>query len=358
MLNLKINFTKILYIFFVFLSLNLFFFSTDKAVGKVFEIKDIEISKSFEINFNKNDVINEGFREAFSELTLLILNSSDQEKLIKPKLNELKEMVESFSIKQEKFIDEIYYVNLGVKFNKKKVLNYLELKNIFPSIPIKKKILFIPIIIEENKKELFLFSNNEFFLKWNLNKESFHLIDYILPTEDLEDLNSIKKKYEYIEKYDFKEITEKYDLEDSIVALIFKDQEDIRILSRITIKDDIVLKNQTFSDVDLNKENQIRVVINELKLIYEDYWKNNNQINTSIKLPINIMVNSNNNDKISKFEKYLGELDLIYDFFIIKFDKDYIYYQIIFNSTPNNFLKIMSDNDFNFDTQNKIWQLK
>ena len=31
-------------------------------------------------------------------------------------------MVEKFSIKEEKFIDEIYYVNLGVSFNKKKFL--------------------------------------------------------------------------------------------------------------------------------------------------------------------------------------------------------------------------------------------
>jgi hypothetical protein len=358
MLNLKINFTKVLYIFFIFLSLNLFFFSTDKAIGKVFEIEDIEISKSFEINFNKNDVIDQGFRQAFSELIFLILNSSDRKKLEKPKLNELKEMVESFSIRQEKFIDEIYYVNLGVKFNKKKVLNYLEIKNIFPSIPIQKKILFYPIIIDENTKDLYLFSNNNFFLEWNLNKESYHLLEYILPTEDLEDLNLIKIKYENIEKYDFKEITEKYNLEDSIVALIFKNQNDIRILSRITIKDNVVLKNQTFPKIDLKKENQIGFVIDELKLIYEDFWKKNNQINTSIKLPINIRINTNDNNKISKFEKTLQELDLIYDFFIKKFDKDYIYYQIIFNSTPNNFLKTMGNYDFDFDTQNKIWLLK
>ena len=48
------------------------------------------------------------------------------------------------------------------------------------------------------------------------------LIEYILPTEDLEDLNLLKEKYEILEQYDFKEITSKYDLNDSIVALIFK----------------------------------------------------------------------------------------------------------------------------------------
>ena len=63
-------------------------------------------------------------------------------------------MIESFSIKEEKFIDEVYFVNLGVSFNKKKIFNYLQKKNIFPSMPVRKKILFIPVIIDENKKDL------------------------------------------------------------------------------------------------------------------------------------------------------------------------------------------------------------
>ena len=49
-------------------------------------------------------------------------------------------MIESFTIKEEKFINEIYYLNLGVSFNKKQILKFLELKNIFPSIPINKSL--------------------------------------------------------------------------------------------------------------------------------------------------------------------------------------------------------------------------
>ena len=155
----KIFHQKFLYIFFTLLSLNIFFFSTTNVTAKAFDIDNIEISKPFEINFDKNKVIDEGFRKAFFELILLIVDSSDQNKVSSIKLNEIKGMVETFSIKEEKFIDEIYLVNLGVSFNKKKVFNYLEKKNIFPSIPIKKKILFIPIIIDENKLFSFLFFN-------------------------------------------------------------------------------------------------------------------------------------------------------------------------------------------------------
>ena len=264
------------------LSLNIFFFSTTNVTAKAFDIDNIEISKPFEISFNKNKVIDEGFRKAFFELILLIVDSSDQNKVSSIKLNEIKGMVETFSIKEEKFIDEIYLVNLGVSFNKKKVFNYLEKKNIFPSIPVKKKILFIPIIIDERKKDLLLFSKNKIFDEWNNLSKNFHLIEYILPTEDLEDLNLIKDQYETIEKYDFKQITNKYNLNDSIIALFFKNESEIRVLSRITISENVILKNKTFSISNIEKQNNIKTIISNLKITYEDYWKNLNQVNIKV----------------------------------------------------------------------------
>ncbi len=349
---------KILYIFFLFLSLNIFFFSTDNCKAKAFDIDNINISQPFEINFNKNDVIDEGFKKAYQNLIKLILNSSDQKKIKKIKLNEIKGMVESFTIKEEKFINEIYYVNLGVSFNRKKIFNFLEKNNIFPSVPLNKKILFIPVIIDEEKKQLLIFSKNKIFKEWNKEIKDFYLIKYILPTEDLEHLNLIKNKFELIEDYDFREIIDKYNLNDSIIALIFKGKNEIRVLSKIDIQNNLTIKNQSFPDLDLNNDIEIQEMIKQLKIIYEDYWKNSNQINTSIRLPLNIKISNNDSLKIINFEKKMIETDLIYDFFVKKFDKNFTYYQIIFNGTPNVFLKTMSNNNYEFNTQNNVWLLE
>lgn len=354
----KILNSENLYIFFVFLSLIIFFFSTTKLEAKAFNIENIEVSRPFEINFDKNKVLDDGFDKAFSELILLILNSNDQKKIGNIKLNEIKGMIETFSIKEEKFIDEIYYVNIGVSFNKKKVFRFLEEKNVFPSIPIKKRLLFIPIIIIENKRDLLIFSENKIFNQWNEFNNSYHLIKYILPTEDLEDLNFIKERFDILEQYDFKEIIDKYNLKDAIVALIFKNENEVRILSRISIEDNLILKNLSFSKLDLDNTEQINLIINNLKVFYEDYWKDINKINTSIKLTLNVKVNNSDNLRISNFEKILSNQDLIYDFYISKYDKKFVYYQIIFNGTPDNFLKSMKENDYKFDTQNRIWILK
>ena len=73
---------KHLYIFFTTLALIIFFFSTEVVKAKSFEINDIEISQPFEINFDKNNVIDEGFKNAFFELIYSLIKSSDFKKLI------------------------------------------------------------------------------------------------------------------------------------------------------------------------------------------------------------------------------------------------------------------------------------
>ena len=123
-INNKILHSKILYIFFTILSLILFFFSTVNLNAKAFNINNIEISKPFEIKFDKNEVINDGFKRAFFELISSIVKSSDQIKVDDVKLNEIKGMIESFTVKEEKFIDNVYHVSLGVSFNKKKIFIY------------------------------------------------------------------------------------------------------------------------------------------------------------------------------------------------------------------------------------------
>ena len=96
------------------------FFSTTFSYAETFDIKNIQISKQFDMNFQKIDVLDEGFKIAYNDLILSITKSKDQNKLNDLSLFEIKTMIDNFSIKEEKFIDDIYYVNLDVTFNKKK----------------------------------------------------------------------------------------------------------------------------------------------------------------------------------------------------------------------------------------------
>jgi len=209
--NFKFISIKKLYIYFCFLVLLNIFFSTDNIQAKTFSIDDIEISTPFEMNFDKNEIIDDGFIKAFEQLIKLVIQTKDQKRLGKISLSRIKGMIETFSIKEEKFVDEIYYLKLNVSFNKKKIFKLLESRNIFPSIPIKKNIFLIPIILDEKKDEILMFSESHLFNSWNSNIKKYHLLNYILPTEDLEDFNLIKLNSKNLENYDFKEIIKETD---------------------------------------------------------------------------------------------------------------------------------------------------
>ncbi len=348
---------KLLYNFFLFLALINIFFSTGKSHAKTFSINDIEISTPFEINFNKNEIIDEGFVKAFNELIMSIAQSKDQVKLKNTSINQIKGMIETFSIKEEKFIDEIYYLTLNVSFNKKNIFDLLESKNIFPSLPAKKNFLFIPIFVDQNKNQVSIFSENKLFTKWNLDNKKYSLLNYILPTQDLDDFSLIKRNIDNLETYDFKEIINKYSLNDYIIMIVFKNNNKIRVFNKIFFNKKNNLKSLNFIDVNFDNEEEIFKFIDNLKVVYEDFWKSQNQINTSSKLSLNISINNSNNIKINKFEKILSDMDLIYNFFIYKFDNKNNFYKVIFNGTPDKFLEVMQDQNYFFEIKNKIWVL-
>ena len=65
-----------------------------------------------------------------------------------------------------------------------------------------------------------------------------------------------------------------------------------------------------------------------------------------------------NNLKIKQFEKNLGNVDLINNFYIYKFDNKNNIYKIVFNGSRNKFLQTMKNLNYEFETNKKIWIVK
>jgi len=346
------------YIYFVLFSLLIVFFSTTYLYANAFKVSDIEISSPFEVNFEKNSVIDKGFQTSFSDLISMITTSDDRKKIKNVSIKELKGMIDSFTISDEKFIRNEYFANLETTFNKKKILKFLENKNIFPSIPKKNKVLLFPILIDTKVNSIYLFNNNIFYDRWNEQKNSYDLLDYLLPSEDIEDLIELQKNLKDIETYDFSKLINKYDITDSIILIINKEGSNIRTLSKIDLNDSLMLQNSNYSNVNIIDVDDFSNIVKNLKQVYEDQWKKNNEINTSIKLPITLSINSKKNKKIKMLEQVLNSMDLVSSFNILNFNSENIQYKIIYNGTPNIFLNDMRKNNLELEMKNNIWTLK
>jgi hypothetical protein len=346
------------YIHFILFSLLIVFFSTIYSNANAFKVSDIKISSPFELNFEKSRVIDKGFLTSFSDLLSMITSSSDRKKIRNVSIIELKGMVDSFTISDEKFINNEYFANLETTFNKKKILKFLEKENIFPSIPQRNKVLLFPILVEAKDNNIYLFNNNIFYDKWNEQKNSYDLLDYLLPSEDIEDLIVLQKISTDIETYDFTNLIDKYDIKDSIILIIYKEGSNIRTLSKINLKNTFKIQNKKYFNIDIINKDDFSSIVKSLKQLYEDQWKKNNEINTSIKLPITISIDSKKNKRIIELEQALDSIDLISSINILSFNSESIQYRITYNGTPNIFLNDMKKRNLMLEMKNNIWIIK
>ena len=347
-----------MYIFFLVFVIFFIKFSTTHVHANTYEIEDLEISELYDLNFDKQNIINKAFELAFKELILKITISDDNKNLNVENLKLIKSLVDSFTIVDEKFVDNNYFAKFDVEFNKKLVLNYLEKKNIFPSIPKEKKLFVMPILIDIENNQILLFSENIFYLNLNKKNEKYYLLEYILPNEDLEDIGILKKNIDNIEDYDFNDFISIYDLKDYIIIVFFKNKSNLKTLSKVSLNNNLIISNQIFSKVNLNEEKSVEYIIKILKSVYENQWKKLNQINTSIKLPLTLSLNSKNYELIKKFENEISNLDLVSNYYIDNFSSELTIYKIIYNSTPDKFIKEIQNNGLNIDTSYKIWRIK
>jgi hypothetical protein len=346
------------YIFFLSFVLFIIFFSTTYLHANTFRVSDIEISSPFVLNFKKSSVIDKGFQISFSSLLSMITTSGDKNKIKNISIKELKSMIDSFTISDEKFINNEYFAKLETTFNKKKILKFLEKKNIFPSTPIRNKVLLVPILINTETDSIYLFNDNVFYDRWNDKKQNYQLLNYLLPSEDLEDLNKIQEMSNSVETYDFVNLIKKYDLKDYIISIIYRNKDEIKILSKINLNNSLKINNQKYSKINLANEKDFNMILENLKNLYEDEWKKNNEINTSIKLPLTISINSKNYKKIINLEEVLSSIDLISNFYILKFNNKSTQYKIIYNGSPKTFFKDMNDRNFDIVIKNNVWTVK
>ena len=74
-------------------------------------------------------------------------------------------------------------------------------------------------------------------------------------------------------------------------------------------------------------------------------------------MAINVSIMSDDYKKNMEFESFLRSNELIAEFFIKDFDNKKVNYKIIFNGSPKQFLKIISEKGININTSKQIWEI-
>ena len=190
MFNYFINrLRKFVSIFLTVTILSFSFFSKTFSSENVFTVDNIEVTGNFDTNFSREKYINKAFLDSFKILMSKILLFEDLNKLNDIKLNQVKVLVNSFKIEDETYSSSKYKGNFTIFFDDIKVKKLLVKKNISFSQPKNISAVFFPVLFVNN--DMKDFDENYFYNEWTnitINNES---INFILPLEDLDDVQNI-----------------------------------------------------------------------------------------------------------------------------------------------------------------------
>ena len=131
-----------LYVFFLLLILIFIKFSTTNVFADNYTVKNIKIKEQYDINFNKDQVITNGFEKAFETLIFKIVENQDKKHFKSTPKNKINSLIDNFSITNEKFVNNNYEVDFEVKFDKKKYFHLYGAKMSYRQSP-KKQMFFL-----------------------------------------------------------------------------------------------------------------------------------------------------------------------------------------------------------------------
>ena len=359
------NYLKFLYTtskeyIFIFLTASIFLLTyPEKSIGEenVFTINDIEIIGEFNTNFSREKYLNEGFLNSFETLINKILLTRDLKKTNDIKLNKIKSLIKSFQIIDENYLKNVYQLKIKVIYNEQKVKKFLREKNISFSQSENISVIFYPIIFINN--EIKSFEDNFFYMNWKNVKIKNELINYILPLEDLEDINKILKNKDKIEELNINSLVNKYDIENYVFALMDYENENgnLNIYLKTNFRNNKLSKNILYKISNIKDKLALEIIIKKLKLSIIDLWKEENLINLLMPLSINIKYKHTNINDISKFSATLNKMNIVDSYSLEQFDINSSLFKIYYYGSPKKLKSKLSSYGYNLSNDQGFWQV-
>ena len=184
------------------------FFKTETLLSEnnLFNVNNIKLEKKDKIA--NSTLADKAIKTGFSQLIAKILLEEEKKKLSNIDISSIKQLVTFYQISNitdEKKEKEI--LNFNITFDKDKIHNLFFQEGISYSDISDKELFILPILIKNS--EIYIFNNNFFYDNWNKIYES-DLIEFILPLENIEIIETINKNVENLIDIEIKKIFKEY----------------------------------------------------------------------------------------------------------------------------------------------------
>ena len=345
------NKTKLILIIIVFFLKTGNVFSTNN----LFDVDNIIISN--ENNKNKEELLEYAFKKGFEKLIKKILLSENIDNILKTEVSVIKKFIESYQIIENTNLSNTDEIIVNISFDRKKLNRFFYEKNLSYADISRTKLIIYPVLIKDN--QFYLFSDNYFYKNWNLNaKIENDFIEFILPIENLEDIDVFRRNQDNLESLNIEKILLNYDLDNYIFAIIEINKKDAKIYIKGLVSENNIIKNLKFNNLsNENKSIQDTVIAKLKKEIYE-IWKRQNLIDVRTPSFLNIILDINNKTDFLKLRDILKKIDVIESYSVLELNKSYVKINIKYFGKINKLKKKLKEKNIKVSISNNQWKLR
>lgn len=341
------------------LSIIVFLFKTETVFSAetIYDVNNIQVSGKLNSNLDNNKLIEEAFRKAFLIFINKTLLEKDIETLSKTNIQIIKDFIFTHQItSQKKSIDEEIILTVNVKFDPKKINNYLSINNISYADISEISISILPILRKENN--LFIFSDNFFYNEWNKTENDkknteAQLINYNLALENAEDLFYINNNKENLELIDINKLNSLSE-EKNKIFLIFTLNEDTKVFIKAYFNEKEVIKNITLNN---NSTDDYNSLIMNVKDQINQIWKEQNLIDINTPAYLDIIFDIKKINDFLKFRTFLDTIDIIDNYSILEITNKYAKIRMKYKGKISNLREKFLNEKININIENNEWSL-
>ena len=321
--------------------------------NNLFNVNNILLEKKDSISSNK--LANQAIENAFIKLKNKILLNEDIPKVSDLNFREIRKLVKYYNISKNSE-EKNNQINFSVTFDKDKIHNLFYSKGISYSDISDKEFYILPILFKDN--EIFIFSNNIFYDNWN-NKNKEDLIEFILPTENIELIQIINKSRENLIDLELTNVFKEYSNKNVALAIIeYSVTDEKKIYLKSKIEDKIISKSFILKKNTPEKQNLNKKIIHRIKDEITNLVKSQNLIDVRTPSFLNVKLNLNKKNNLVLLNSKIKKIDLIENIFVQEYNKDYVNLRIKYLGKLEKIINQLKKENINLKFNNDRWLIK
>ena len=329
----------------------LVFFKTETIFSNenIFNVNNIEIKK--EDNINNEAAANKAIKEGFKTLVKRVLLHEDKKKLSNLNFKQIKELVSYYQTKRKE--NTLTY---SIFFDKEKLHKIFYSLGISYSDISEKEIYLLPVL--EEKDQLNIFNNNFFYEGWNNFGEN-NLIEFILPLENIEIIQSINSNKNSIFDIDLRNLFQEYSNKNlSLLVIELNDNSQAKVFLKTKILGKNISKNMLVKKMNNDKISLNEKIIVEAKNELENIIKSQNLIDVRTPSFLNVKLILDSDNDLVELNKRLKKIDSIENIFVQEFNNKYIFLKMKYLGRITKIIKQLENQKILLKEYGSQWSLR